>query len=80
MRGVKTPLRVLRTNRTKPLTIRDLSARTGFSIGHLSDVEQGKKEASPRMVAGLARVFGKSILGMGVICAKTFAEARDARA
>ena len=81
MRGIMTKLRALRANRggprstNKPLTLRDLSARTGYSIGHLSDVEQGRKPAGDAMIDELARVFRKPVKAMRKISEATFREA-----
>lgn len=86
MRGTMTKLRALRANRggprsrNKPLTLRDLSARTGYSIGHLSDVEQGRKAAGDAMVDKLARVYGKTVAAMRRICDATFREGATADA
>lgn len=86
MRGTMTKLRALRANRggprsrNKPLTLRDLSARTGYSIGHLSDVEQGRKAAGAAMIDTLARVYNKSIAAMRKVCDATMREGAAADA
>ena len=50
---------VIREQRlAKRLTLREVSA-TGFvSMGHLSDVENARKEASSRFIEGVARALG----------------------
>ena len=85
MRGKMTKLRALRANRggprssARPLTIRDLSARTGYSVGHLSDVEQGRQQAGDKLVSALARVYRKSSRAMRSVCTATFLEGADVR-
>jgi len=86
MRGTMTKLRALRCNRggphsrKRPLTLRTLEARTGYSLGHLSDVEQGKKRAGDDLVAALARIFDKPVPQMRRICNDTYREAQRAAA
>lgn len=46
---------VIRTERlAKKFTMRDLGGRSYVSIGHLSEVERGVKEASSAVIEGLA--------------------------
>jgi transcriptional regulator with XRE-family HTH domain len=76
-----TKLRAIRADRggpgkrAKPLTIRGLSERTGFSIGHLSDVEQGKYHAGDELVSKLATVYRRPVKSMRRICDDTYREA-----
>jgi transcriptional regulator with XRE-family HTH domain len=71
-----TKLRALRGSRGKPnkrlKTLRELSESTGFSLGHLSDVEQGRKEAGPEMIEALAAAHRVARTKMAQICAATF--------
>jgi transcriptional regulator with XRE-family HTH domain len=42
----------------KELTLRDVSALSFISIGHLSEIEHGKKEASSQFLGSIARSLG----------------------
>lgn len=45
---------VLRARRVKQgLTLRDVSARARISLGYISEVERGQKEASSELIAAL---------------------------
>lgn len=63
-----TRLRALRVNRSRPLTLRDLAERTGFGKSHLSEVETGRSWPGARLVAALAKVYGRSRLTIRRMC------------
>ena len=46
-------LRLLRTDRS--LTLREVSKRSSVSLGHLSDIERGNKQASNQMLEAIAK-------------------------
>ena len=46
-------LRLLRTDRS--LTLREVSKRSSVSLGHLSDIERGNKQASSQMLEAIAK-------------------------
>jgi len=79
-RAKLTALRELLVNRggagtkKRPLTIRALHARTGYSIGHLSDVVAGKKLAGDRLIAELARTLQTPITTIRQAAEVTFRE------
>lgn len=50
------PNRVRQVRKAKGLTIKDLHERSGVAIGHISDVENGKK--SPRIDTALRLASG----------------------
>lgn len=82
MRAAMTKLRGLLVNRggagsrKRPLTLRALSDRTGYSIGHLSDVVQGRKPAAPGMVEALARALHEPIARVRRAADTTWREAQ----
>lgn len=41
-------------------TLRELSANANVALGHLSDVERGRKEASSELIAALCNALGLS--------------------
>lgn len=49
---------VRRIRGEQKLTLRDLAARSYVSMGHLSDIEHGKKEASSTFIDSLAQGLG----------------------
>jgi transcriptional regulator with XRE-family HTH domain len=51
-----TRIRELRVD--KGLTLMQLAQLTGYSIGHLSDIECGKMKAGTKLVVALAQVYG----------------------
>ena len=51
-----TAIRAVRADQA--LTLRELSARSYVSMGHLSDVENGNKEASSDVIDSLAKGLG----------------------
>jgi transcriptional regulator with XRE-family HTH domain len=56
-----TKLRALRVNRRTPLTLEELAKITHYSVGHLSEVERGRKGPSDRLLSELAIVYGVPI-------------------
>jgi len=46
-------IRLLRTDRS--LTLREVSKRSSVSLGHLSDIERGNKQASNQMLEAIAK-------------------------
>lgn len=42
------------------MTLRDLSANANVALGHLSEVERGRKEASSELIAALCAALGMS--------------------
>lgn len=77
-------LRQARANRggprssRRPLTLKDLVERTGYSESHLSEVERGIKRAGDKMVEALARALGTTVKRMRRICDETYQEAQRA--
>ena len=49
---------IRRSRSSQAMTLRELSARSFVSMGHLSDVENGKKEASSICIESLALGLG----------------------
>lgn len=41
-------------------TLRDLSSQANVALGHLSEVERGRKEASSELIAALCQALGLS--------------------
>jgi transcriptional regulator with XRE-family HTH domain len=72
MQRLVNPLRALRVNRKAPLTLRQLSEKTGFTVGHLSNVERGLHGAGDRLIAQLSRVYGESMPRMRKICESVY--------
>ncbi len=56
------------SGKVRPLNLEQLRDLTGFSVGHLSDVENGKARAGDKLVAALAEVFGRSARHMRDVC------------
>ncbi|NEG79260.1 helix-turn-helix domain-containing protein [Bifidobacterium avesanii] len=56
---------VLRDLRTKDRkTLREVSAKAGVSLGYLSEVERGQKEASSELLSSIAESLGVSVSQM----------------
>lgn len=55
-------LRELRTNDNK--TLREVSEKAGVSLGYLSEVERGQKEASTELLSSIAVALGVTTPGM----------------
>lgn len=54
--------RVLRRTRlAQRRTLREVADAVGMSIGHLSEVERGRKEPSSEMLAAICRALGLTI-------------------
>jgi transcriptional regulator with XRE-family HTH domain len=54
--------RVLRRTRlAQRRTLREVADAVGMSIGHLSEVERGRKEPSSEMLAAICRALGISM-------------------
>lgn len=68
MAKTMTRLRALRVNRSRPLTLRELAKRTGFSRSQLCDVEIGKVGAGDTLIAKLARVYGRPVTTIRRMC------------
>jgi transcriptional regulator with XRE-family HTH domain len=73
-----TKLRSLRVNRMEPLTLTQLSERTGFSRSQLCDVELGKIGAGNVLIARLAKVYGRSVKYIRRLCEEARREFRRA--
>lgn len=57
--------RVLRDLRTRDhKTLREVSEKAGVSLGYLSEVERGQKEASSELLSSIARALGVSCAQM----------------
>lgn len=53
--------RIRELRRTRTMSLKDLSAKTGFSIGFLSQMERGLSSPSLRSMTLIADVFGVSL-------------------
>ena len=60
-------LRVLRVKKGR--TLREISQTAGISLGYLSEVERGQKEASSELLASIARALGVRLSDMLVFVA-----------
>lgn len=60
-------LRVLRVKKGR--TLREISRTAGISLGYLSEVERGQKEASSELLASIARALGVRLSDMLVFVA-----------
>lgn len=49
-----------KARKTRKLSLRALAAAAGCSFTHISDLEQGRKNASDETINGLARALGIS--------------------
>lgn len=62
---------VLRSLRTKDhKTLREISERAGVSLGYLSEVERGQKEASSELLTSITEALGVRLSDMLIMVAK----------
>lgn len=52
------PNRIRALRKAKGWTLQELAARVGISIGHLSEIETGKRQLTQRYMVVFAREFG----------------------
>lgn len=70
---------VLRSLRTKDhKTLREISSQAGVSLGYLSEVERGQKEASSELLVSITRALGVRLSDMLMMVADRVREAEAA--
>lgn len=70
---------VLRSLRTKDhKTLREISSKAGVSLGYLSEVERGQKEASSELLVSITHALGVRLSDMLMMVADRVREAESA--
>ena len=69
-------LRTLRTNDHK--TLREVSQKAGVSLGYLSEVERGQKEASSELLASITEALDVKLSDMLIMVAERVREYEEA--
>ncbi|MGL5248897.1 MAG: helix-turn-helix domain-containing protein [Brooklawnia sp.] len=71
---------VLRAERTRQgRTLREVSLAAGVSLGYLSEVERGQKEASSELLQSISQALGVPLSKVYAAVAQSFVEVESRR-